>query len=87
MLMQCALIVASFMVQTPDADFLDVLDSYTFSGTPLRWAPQLTVAEVGSFKTPSGTVVSDVWLGAVSLGDNDIALFRLISVERLKSQE
>ncbi len=77
MLMQCALIVASFMVQTPDADFLDVLDSYTFSGTPLRWAPQLTVAEVGSFKTPSGTVVSDVWLGAVSLGDNDIALFEI----------
>lgn len=60
----------------PDAEFLSMLDDYTIGSRLLFFGPQLAIERV-DFRRPSGALVSDVWLGAVSLGNNDIAVFEV----------
>ncbi|PIE51093.1 hypothetical protein CSA37_01570 [Candidatus Fermentibacteria bacterium] len=63
---------------SPDADFLDMVDEYELSGShPLHFGPQLAIEKVSYQRTNSSQISDNVWLGAVGLGDNDIAIFEV----------
>ncbi|MCK5034953.1 MAG: T9SS type A sorting domain-containing protein [Candidatus Sabulitectum sp.] len=75
-MLQLLLTLYLAVFSTPNADFLDFQDDHSFGSNLLYFGPQLAVDKV-TFRRPSGTLSTNVTLGAISLGDNDIAIFEL----------